>query len=210
MRGGLDETLARLARREEALRRRGAEPGTEGDSVRLPGPEAGRREPGQGEAARAEAARGDTGRGEAGRNAGPAWPDHRDAGVRRGATPAAWRDDPTGRSAGQHRAEAPGPDPVEEVAEAVRRIVERHLGLAVAVRVEHDGQAYPLGVAWSGGSVTVSAEPAVAPPPAWPLSARTVPDRSSGPDGVRPDPAARLADLIRHDPSLLTDIDPPR
>ncbi|NJP31537.1 hypothetical protein [Micromonospora thermarum] len=215
MRGGLDETLARLARREEALRRRGAEPAAEGDTVRLPAPEAGRREAGHGDTGGGDVGRGDTGRGEAGRNAGPAWPGHRDAGVRRGEAPArdqpaGRRGDPTGRSGGQHRAETPGPDPVEEVAEAVRRIVARHPDLAVALRVEHGGEPYPLRVAWSGGSVTVSAEPTVTSPPAWPLSVRTEPDPLSGPDGVRSDPAARLADLIRRDPSLLTDVDPPR
>ncbi|MDM4721085.1 hypothetical protein QTQ03_16315 [Micromonospora sp. WMMA1363] len=147
MRGGLDETLARLARREEALRRRSTDPG------------------------------GDT-------------------------------DPPASLAAGQHRARAPEPLPVDEVAEAVRRIVQRHPALAVELRVAHDSRAYPLRVAWSEGSVTVSAEPA--PPPAWPLSARTVPAWSSRLDGPAADPAARLADLIRRDPSLLSDIDPTR
>ncbi|MEW2380934.1 hypothetical protein AB0873_02385 [Micromonospora sp. NPDC047707] len=215
MRGGLDETLARLARREEALRRRGADPGADGDTGRLPDAEAGRREVARGDTGSGDGERRDAGRGDPGRNAGPGWSSHRDAGVRRGEAPApdqpaAWWADPTGWSAGQHRAETPDPDPVEEVAEAVRRIVARHPDLAVTLRVEHGGAAYPLRVAWSDGNVTVGAEPAVEPPPAWPLSARTEPDRSSGAAGVRPDPAARLAELIRRDPSLLTDLDPGR
>lgn len=40
--------------------------------------------------------------------------------------------------------------------------------------------------------------------------ANTVPDLPSGRDGVRPDPAGRLAELIRRDPTLLTDGDHPR
>ncbi|MER7458969.1 hypothetical protein [Micromonospora sp. NPDC126480] len=175
MRGGLDETLARLARREEAMRRRGTDPAAEGDTVPLPGTDAaGRRD-------------GEPGRGEPARNAGPAWPDSHDGG------PA--------RSAGQHRADPPGRDPVEEVVEAVRRVVERYPELAVALRVEHGGRVFPLRVARSGGDVTVTAEPSAVPPP-WPLSAHTVPAWSDR-DGLDPDPAARLAELIRHDPSLL-------
>ncbi|PZF93341.1 hypothetical protein [Micromonospora deserti] len=141
MRGGLDETLARLARREEALRRRVTEP-----TDPAPG--------------------------------------------RRRANEGGWR------------------DPVKEVVEAVGRVVAAHPGTAVALRVEHDGQAYPLRVAWSGGSVTVSAEVAAVPPPVWPMPVGTVPDRTPGWDGSSPDPAARLAELIRRDPSLLSDLDP--
>ncbi|MGK5743125.1 hypothetical protein [Micromonospora sp. URMC 103] len=155
MRGGLDETLARMARREEALRRA------------------------------AEAAE----------------PVGADAAEPAGAEAA----EPVGREPGAHRLdsdEAPDEDPVEAVAEAVRRIVAEHPGLAVTVRVEHGGQAYPLRVAWSGGEVTVAAEPT--PPPAWPVSGRPVPAWPAGQDGPGHDPAARLAELIRRDPSLLT------
>ncbi|SCL63013.1 hypothetical protein GA0070606_3724 [Micromonospora citrea] len=213
MRGGLDETLARLARREEALRRRAAEqrdPGAVGrggaeavgpggaadaeaverrgvEDVGQGGPEA----VGPGGAADAEVVaapdgadpgRAD-GRGGA-RNAGPGWADARRAGEPR--------------------------DPVAEVAEAVRRVVAGHPGVAVTVRVEHDGQAYPLRVAWSGTGVTVDAAAPAGPPPEWPVSARTVPAWTPGRDGVSPDPAARLAELIRRDPSVLGDDDPPR
>ncbi|SCG77256.1 hypothetical protein GA0070609_5361 [Micromonospora echinaurantiaca] len=201
MRGGLDETLARLARREEALRRRAAEPAGASDPTERP-------EPGPG-------------RTETGRNAGPGWADppvprrtdgpdpgpRRADGRERGGGGVAGRE--RGGGVGSHRAaDTAGRDPVEEVAEAVRRVVAGHPGLAVSVRVEQDGQAYPLRVAWSGPDVAVHAEPA--PPPAWPLSVNTVPDLPSGRDGVRPDPAARLAELIRRDPTLLADGDPPR
>lgn len=134
MRGDLDETLARLARREEAMHRR----------ANGPGDEAGGEEP---------------------------RPDDR--------------------------------DPVEEVAEAVRRVVAAHPGMAVRLRVEHGGQAYPLRVSWTGRDVTVGAEAAAVPPPVWPMSVQTVP--APGQEGLSPDPAARLAELIRRDPSLLED-----
>ncbi|MGN9766795.1 hypothetical protein ACTMS2_16755 [Micromonospora sp. SD12] len=171
MRGGLDETLARMARREEALRRRAADAGAAGGEVAEP----------------AEAHDG-SGPGRAGtraevRNAGPGWAD-----TRRGAEPR---------------------DPVAEVAEAVRRVVAGHPGTAVSIRVEHDGQAYPLRVAWTDAGVTVGTE-ATAPPPEWPLSVKTVPAWTPTREGLTPDPAARLAALIRRDPSLLGDGDGPR
>ncbi|NES31464.1 hypothetical protein GCE86_23450 [Micromonospora terminaliae] len=158
MRGDLDETLARLARREEARRRR----------TPLPGEPA---EP-------AEETEWDEREGRAGHGA------YR---LRGGDRP-------------QRR------DPVEEVAEVVRRVVAEHPGLAVVVRVELGGQAYPLRVAWSGPEVTIGPAPAPAPPPAWPMSVKTVP--APGQDGVVTDPAARLAEMIRRDPSLLDDTDP--
>ncbi|RLK08744.1 hypothetical protein DER29_6610 [Micromonospora sp. M71_S20] len=166
MRGGLDETLARMARREEALRRRAA------DAEAVAASEArGGSDPGRADV-----------RGE-GRNAGPGWAD-----ARRGAEPR---------------------DPVVEIAEAVRRVVAGHPGTAVSIRVEHDGQAYPLRVAWTDAGVTVDAE-APAPPPAWPMSVKTVPAWTPAQEGLTPDPAARLAELIRRDPSLLRDGDAPR
>ncbi|MCM0678801.1 hypothetical protein NCC78_29620 [Micromonospora phytophila] len=176
MRGGLDETLARMARREEALRRRATDQSgpDDGDAAVPPSKPAG------GEVSRPE-----------GRNAGPGWADAREA--------------PPAR-VGAHGAAAHR-DPVEEVAEAVRRVVAGHPGMAVTVRVEHGGQAYPLRIAWTGTGVTVSAEAAV-PPPVWPMSVKTVP--APGQEGLSPDPAVRLAEMIRRDPSLLTDGDPPR
>ncbi|MFG1889573.1 hypothetical protein ACGFIR_17090 [Micromonospora sp. NPDC049051] len=165
MRGGLDETLARMARREEALRRLAAEPvPTDGESGGASQAQGGS-EPGRAEA-RHEA-----------RNAGPGWAD-----TRRGGEPR---------------------DPVAEVTEAVRRVVAGHPGTAVSIRVEHDGQAYPLRVAWTDAGVTVDAE--AAPPPAWPMSVKTVPAWTPTQEGLTPHPAARLAELIRHDPFLLDD-----
>lgn len=126
MRGDLDEKLARLARRDEALRRRSTGPGG----------------------------------ADRGNEARPAEPPNPREGH------------------GAHRPRGPQPDdrdPVEEVAEAVRRVVAEHPGMAVTLRVEHDGQAYPLRVCWAGA------------------------------DGTSADPAARLAELIRRNPSLLDD-----
>ncbi|NES16741.1 MULTISPECIES: hypothetical protein [Micromonospora] len=158
MRGDLDETLARLARRDEALRRRATVPGEE--------------------------------------------PEHEDD-----AEPATsvGRDGHGAyRLRGGTRPELR--DPVEEIAEAVRRVVAEHPGLAVTLRVEHGGHTYPLRVSWSGPAVTVGPAPAPAPPPAWPMSVKTVP--APGQDGMAGDPAARLAELIRRDPSLLEDTGP--
>lgn len=172
MRGDLDETLARLARREEARRRRVTD---RDDTTPPPGPSAAPGDPAPA------------------RNSGPAHPDGRHA----------ERPDP----------DAVGWGPVEEVTEAVRQVVGAHPGLAVTVRVEHDGRTYPLRVSWNGPDVTVGPEPSAAPvepPPSWPLSGRTVPAWAPGPDGLTPDPAARLAELIRRDPSLLDELDPRR
>ncbi|MEU4397998.1 hypothetical protein [Micromonospora orduensis] len=171
MRGDLDETLARLARREEALRRRADD---RDSTPPPPGPVGRVHHPG-----------------------GPAEP----------------RDTGTGRHGRDVPDEPAGWGPVEEVAEAVRLVVGAHPGLAVTVRVEHAGRTYPLRVSWDGPHVTVGPElPAapVEPPPAWPLSGRTVPAWAPGPDGLTPDPAARLAELIRRDPSLLDELDPRR
>ncbi|MCW3839235.1 hypothetical protein ONA70_03870 [Micromonospora yasonensis] len=107
MRGDLDDTLARLARREDALRRRGAAPGDE------------------------------PGRGEDGAVAAPTGRDGYGAYRLRGGTRPEQR------------------DPVREIAEAVRQVVAEHPGLAVTLRVEQGGQAYPLRVAWSGAEVRV-------------------------------------------------------
>ncbi|MBM0276812.1 hypothetical protein [Micromonospora tarensis] len=169
MRGDLDETLARLTRREEALRRRAADR----DTAAPPGP------PRLGGDARI---------------AGPGRHDPRHAEVDASADVAGW-------------------GPVEEVAEVVRQVVGAHPGLAVTVQVEHAGRTYPMRVAWDGSAVTVGPVPPVTPvqpPPAWPLSGRTVPAWAPGPDGLNPDPAARLAELIRRDPSLLDELDPRR
>ncbi|WP_433127545.1 hypothetical protein ACQPWW_32060 [Micromonospora sp. CA-240977] len=171
MRGDLDETLARLARREEARRRRTND---RDDSVPPPG------------------------------RPGPGPDDVRDAG--------SGRHDP--RHAGADSAgDVAGWGPVEEVAEAVRQVVGGHPGLAVTVQVQHEGRTYPMRISWAGPDVTVGPVPPAAPvepPPAWPLSGRTVPEWAPGPDGLTPDPAARLAELIRRDPSLLDELDPRR
>ncbi|MEH1015244.1 hypothetical protein V6U90_19280 [Micromonospora sp. CPCC 206060] len=149
MRGELDEALARMARREELLRRRSAS-------------------------------------GE-GQNAAP-----------------------------------PGGDPVAEVTEAVRRVVAAHPGLSVHLDVAHGGAARHLRIAWSDGTVTVTAgtsaeqpqrgpvtrvdEPAGSPPPAWPLPVTPFPAGSVDTDGLSDDPEARLAELLRRNPTLLENL----
>ncbi|MDO3684774.1 hypothetical protein [Micromonospora sp. C28ISP2-4] len=163
MRGDLDETLARMARREEALRRRAPMPGEPAGAAGRDVPEEAADEPGDGRA----------GHGAYRLRGG-------EAPVRR--------------------------DPVEQVAEAVRRVVAEHPGLAVTLRVELGEQAYPLRVSWSGTAVTVGPAAPPTPPPAWPMSVKTVP--APGHDPLESDPAARLAEMIRRDPSLLDDPGP--
>ncbi|MFI5832051.1 hypothetical protein ACIA5A_00020 [Micromonospora sp. NPDC051300] len=171
MRGDLDETLARLARREEAQRRR----------VPLPGEPA----------------------GEVGREAPVDGPDRVEPAERRAGHGAYRLRGGVPLSGG---GAPPRRDPVEEVAEAVRRVVAEHPGLAVTLRVERGDQGYPLRVAWAGPAVTVGPVPAPTPPPAWPMSVKTV--VAPGVDPVEDDPAARLAEMIRSDPSLLEDLGP--
>ncbi|WP_431973011.1 hypothetical protein [Micromonospora haikouensis] len=241
MRGDLDETLARLARREEALRRRGADPGDEpGREPAAPTVPAqatvhpvGWGEPAEARQDPTPAVRVDAGAGpDAGtgdvatpaarpRPVGDVGQDPADALPRRtGGVPAlpaapapthpALAQPALAQPALAHPAVVAGRDPVDEVAEAVARVVAAHPGMTVALRVEHDGQAYPLRVGWSNGRVTVGAEAATVPPPVWPLTVKAVPAWPSDADRLKVDPAARLAELIRRDPSLLDSTDPTR
>ncbi|TDC29502.1 hypothetical protein [Micromonospora sp. KC213] len=162
MRSGLDETLARMARREEALRRRAGDPGDESGRHASP--------------AAFPASAPD------GRTARPAW------------------GDPTGN--GRPSLDR---DPVRDAVEAVRRVVDAHPGLSVALRVEHEGRTFPLRVEWTATGATVGPDNPVTPPTARPTSdRRTVPDWTPAPDRPTDDPAARLAEMIRRNPSLLT------
>ncbi|MER7267446.1 hypothetical protein ABT344_03920 [Micromonospora carbonacea] len=235
MRGDLDETLARLARREEALRRRGVDPGDEpgrepaGRTVpaRAGAHPVGRAEP----AARAEARPDPTPAVRADARHDPSPGAQVDAVAGTDAAPDP-RPRPTGDVGGDpvdalprrtggapalpaapapvHPVGVAGRDPVDEVAGAVARVVAAHPGMTVALRVEHDGQAYPLRVGWSNGRVTVGAEAATVPPPVWPLTVKAVPAWPADADRLKVDPAARLAELIRRDPSLLDSTDPTR
>ncbi|MBY8873087.1 hypothetical protein K7640_14725 [Micromonospora sp. PLK6-60] len=189
MRGGLDDTLARLARREELRRRGDAE---ETERAATDGPEAG--PAAVGPAAVGPAGGGPAGGGPAG--AGRPVGGRPNAGPQSGGRAAPHR----GAPAGGHGAER---DPVAEVAEAVRRVVAEHPGVTVQLRVEYDGRTYPLRVGPAEpGAVARPAPPG--PPPAWPA-----PDTAGG-DSPGDDPAARLAALIRRDPSLLTGDGPAR
>jgi hypothetical protein len=138
MRGELDDALARMARREELLRRRSAQP-TEGS-----------------------------------------------------------------------RAPADGTrSPAGEVAEAVRRVVAHHPGLTVSLTVDNGTARAAIRVGWSEGMVSIApatepAAPVSAPaPPAWPLAVKTVPPWAAVTDEQSAASAARLAELIRRDPTLL-------
>jgi hypothetical protein len=71
------------------------------------------------------------------------------------------------------------------------------------IRSETQSHRPRLVQAWSDHAVTVSAETAAVPPPVWPMSVKTVPAWTPGQDGVSADPAARLAEMVRRDPSLL-------
>ena len=75
-------------------------------------------------------------------------------------------------------AHAPRPSAADELAEAVRRVVETYPGTTVSVTVEGPAGSASLQVGWHNGAVVVLPGPA-------------------------PDAAARLAELIRRDPSLL-------
>ncbi|SCF35922.1 hypothetical protein [Micromonospora mirobrigensis] len=191
MRGDLDETLARLARRQEALRRRGdpddaARPDdgpTEEVRPAIARPNAGPRAVGPREAALWDVGGPDVGGPDVG---GP------DVGGS-----VAGLAEARGTRSGRHEA---GPDPVEEVAEAVRRVLAAYPDVTVTLRVEHAGRTYPLRIAPSDGDVSVRADPP-APPPVWPLTGPASPGWESHREAA--DPAARLADLIRRDPSLL-------
>lgn len=112
---------------------------------------------------------------------------------------------------------------VDELIEAVQRVVARHPGLAVTMSVSQGDTTSVLRVEWTGGNLAVT--PAVAPaveasieaaPPGadgsaadtqsqmtWPQPGKTVPDWNTAADGSADDPAARLAELIRRDPTLL-------
>jgi len=109
------------------------------------------------------------------------------------------------QSNGNGNGSGAGADPIGEVVEAVRRVVATHPGVSVTLRVEHGGQTYPMRVSWVDGSATVTADPTLAAPPAWPMSVKTVPGWGSVEPGLAEDPAARLAEMIRRNPNLLDD-----
>jgi hypothetical protein len=70
------------------------------------------------------------------------------------------------------------PSAVDEVTEAVRRVVANHPGTTVALTVDGPGGPVALQVAWEDGKVVVA-------------------------PGPTPDAAARLAELIRRNPGWL-------
>jgi hypothetical protein len=96
----------------------------------------------------------------------------------------------------RRRAEAAAPDAVlDEVADALRRVVAQHPGLAVTATVTDAGGSSTVRVAWSEGSAAVvpSAEPgddahigmrgepvAGRTPYVWPMTVRTIPSSPAG------------------------------
>ncbi|MEU1754607.1 hypothetical protein ABZ436_18320 [Micromonospora matsumotoense] len=215
MRGGLDETLARLARREEARRRRSADQGGEADdgvsTVAFEATGGVTTEPAYPGPAPTGPAHPAAARPGAG-HPGPAHPGAAQTGPGRlGAVPAELvRTGPGWTGAGGPAAGRS--DPVEEVAEAVRRVVAAHPGLTVALRVEYAGRTYPLRVERTdaGGHsdrTEAGARAPVDPPPAWPLADRNPAAWTPAREMPGVDPAARLAELIRRDPTLLDNDD---
>ncbi|MFV2084308.1 hypothetical protein [Micromonospora sp. LOL_021] len=100
-----------------------------------------------------------------------------------------------------------------EIAAAVRQVVERHPGLTATVHLTHGGQAVQLTVGNRDGRVQVTVDggtPAAGPnPPSGDPAAPGVPTAGRPPEWpprgqpAQDGPAARLAELIRRDPSLL-------
>ncbi|ROT26283.1 hypothetical protein [Micromonospora sp. HM5-17] len=100
--------------------------------------------------------------------------------------------------------------PVDEVTEAVQRVVAQHPAVAVTMWVADGPKISAVHVAWEDGAVTVrpAAEPALPvagqPPHSWPMSVRTVPGWTVAEEPSPADAAAaRVVEMIRRDPSLL-------
>jgi hypothetical protein len=103
----------------------------------------------------------------------------------------------------EHAASAPD-QVLEEVVRSVGEVVNRHPGTSVTVTVEEGGPSVTLRITHRDGQVDVSRvedpRPAAADPPRdWPPQ-----DGQSAPSAESVDQtAARLAELIRSDPTLL-------
>jgi hypothetical protein len=101
--------------------------------------------------------------------------------------------------------------PVDDVIEAVRLVVAHHPRLAVTLWAEDGSTGAAVRVEWVDGVVTVTPddEPAAAmpsagaPPPSFPVAVQTPPAWAPPTEAGANESAARLAELIRRDPSLL-------
>lgn len=99
--------------------------------------------------------------------------------------------------------------PVNEVTEAVQRVVAQHPTVAVTMWVADGPKISAVHVAWEDGVVTVrpAAEPALPtagrPPQSWPMTVRTVQGWAAPETPPTAEAAARLAEMVRRDPSLL-------
>lgn len=92
---------------------------------------------------------------------------------------------------------------VTEVTDAVRRVVEEHPELVVALRVQDGRSEAEALVAWRDGEVRVTVRPATAGPYPRALEEQPRPRPASRNDAWEREPpgtaAARLADLLRGD-----------
>ncbi|MEJ3747281.1 hypothetical protein WEI85_28850 [Actinomycetes bacterium KLBMP 9797] len=206
MRGGLDDALERLARRDQLRKRVSSPNGSSPESVASndPAPDGSpfdRPAPAGGSAAdSAYPAHSSAGPSPAGRAPGPAsW--HREpppSDAWGGPPPAApWGDPPPAAPWGDpppaHRP-TPAPDPVPapaphasmapansgigEAVEAVRRIVQRHPGLSITVYGEEAAHCAEIRIAWHGGIVEALVVAAEGPEPAPPPPAPPAPTAS--------------------------------
>jgi hypothetical protein len=131
-------------------------------------------------------------------------------------------DPPDGVPARHWQLRSNGPAGTDELLWAVRGVVERHPGMTVTLAVTEGATTSSVRVHWSSGSVALTTQP-IGEHPRTPLLAG---GEAHGPAAARPRPAlptrrtggqwtadidsaagarsaARLADLIRQDPSLL-------
>lgn len=98
--------------------------------------------------------------------------------------------------------------PLDDLVEAVGRVVERHPQLAVSLWADDGSGETAVRVEWANGTVSVTADeeqlplPSAGAPPTWPMPTQP-PQPWAGPSEPSADSAARLAELIRQNPSLL-------
>lgn len=100
--------------------------------------------------------------------------------------------------------------PVDDVVEAVRLVVEHHPRLAVTLWAEDGSTGAAVRVEWVDGVVTVTADeeppaamPSAGAPPSFPMAVQAPPAWTPPTEAGANESAARLAELIRRDPSLL-------
>src|SRR5437773_293899 len=95
---------------------------------------------------------------------------------------------------------------LDEVTEALAEVLRRHSSVAMTVIVEDPQAQVAVRLAWFGGRLTVNR---IDPPVESEAAGADLPSPVNGANPAPPPPdiAARLAELIRRDPSLLEDLD---